>query len=88
MTLDEAIEILNLSYVKEAMRVFIEVFNKRQARWVKISIDPRDGLYYCSACHESIDIADGKETPLDRDIFYCPNCGAKMNGERKDGETE
>ena len=52
-----------------------------EGEWIKIN--PNNSLigeYYCSCCNSVIDIADGKETPLDREMYYCPNCGAKMKG--------
>ena len=52
-----------------------------KARWIKNNDDSLDGSYYCSHCHSAIDIATGKETPLDRGLAYCPNCGAKMDRE-------
>lgn len=52
-----------------------------KARWIKNNDDSLDGSYYCSHCHSVIDIATGKETPLDRGLAYCPNCGAKMDRE-------
>lgn len=45
--------------------------------WIKMYNNPVDGNYY--ECHHSIDIATGRETPIDRDFFYCPHCGAKMD---------
>ena len=37
------------------------------------------GTYYdCSACGESWTTIDG--TPLQNNMNYCPNCGAKMDG--------
>ncbi len=53
-----------------------------EGEWVKIN--PNNlliGEYYCSYCNSVIDIADGRETPLDREMYYCPNCGARMRGE-------
>lgn len=52
-----------------------------RGRWVKQNQDPLDGSFYCSACHEAIDIATGEETPIDRGLFFCPNCGADMRPE-------
>lgn len=52
-----------------------------EGEWIKIN--PNNSLigeYYCSCCNSVIDIADGKETPLDREMYYCPNCGSKMKG--------
>lgn len=55
----------------------------RHGQWLKANHDPLDGNYFCSICHDSVDIATGDETPIDRGLNYCPNCGAKMV---KDGE--
>lgn len=52
-----------------------------RGRWIKQNDDPLDGNFYCSACHSGIDIATGSETPIDRKMFFCPNCGADMREE-------
>lgn len=50
-----------------------------RGKWVKIHPKSRlDGEFYCPACRDVIDIATGKETPLDRGLNFCPNCGADM----------
>ena len=38
-----------------------------------------DGNYKCSECGEwySVDV-----TPIEAGMFYCPNCGADVGGER------
>lgn len=59
-----------------------EVKRKDNGKWIKMYNNPNDGNYYCTACHHSIDIATGRETPIARKFFYCPYCGAKM----EDGE--
>lgn len=51
-----------------------------RGRWIKQDDDPLDGNFYCSACNSRIDIATGLETPIDRGLFFCPNCGADMRG--------
>lgn len=48
-----------------------------------------EGAYHdehivCSACHSVWNIIDNDTERFD----YCPNCGAKMDGERKDGRDE
>ena len=48
------------------------------SEWVKKNENPLDGNYYCKHCGNGIDIADGSETPIDRGLFFCFNCGAKM----------
>lgn len=62
----------------------VDVQEIKHGEWIKMSNSPDDGNYYCSECYHSIDIATGRETPIDREFFYCPYCGAKMNG----GTTE
>lgn len=54
---------------------------KDRGHWVKIHNNELDGNYGCSVCNEVIDIADGRETPLDRGMNFCPNCGADLRGE-------
>ena len=65
-----------------AMDLYDADFRKQsEGEWIKIN--PNNlliGEYYCSCCNSVIDIADGKETPLDREMYYCPNCGSKMKG--------
>lgn len=62
-----------------------DVVEVRHGKWIKTYSDNKlDGNYYCSNCKNGIDIATGEETPIDRELYYCPNCGAKMDG--KDGE--
>lgn len=36
-------------------------------------------FYRCSACEEDIVLLDGE--PMDNWYNYCPNCGARMDGE-------
>lgn len=55
-----------------------DVQEVKHGKWIKTYNNPDDGNYYCSECHNCIDIATGRETPIDRDFFYCPHCGAKM----------
>lgn len=64
----------------DRQRAEIERSGKRKdnGKWVKIYNNPNDGNYYCTECHHSIDIATGRETPIDRQFFYCPYCGCKM----------
>ena len=52
----------------------------KHGEWIKMDIIPDDVDYYCSECRNFIDIATGRETPIDREFFYCPYCGAKMDG--------
>lgn len=58
----------------------VDVQEVKHGEWIKMCNNPDDGNYYCSECHDGINIATGRETPIDRDFFYCPHCGAKMDG--------
>ena len=55
-------------------------------RWL---YDSGSGKYFCSACDEYA-LSFRKDTLFGGDLYevcltdYCPNCGAKMDGERKD----
>ena len=58
-----------------------DVAEVRHGKWIKTYPDNRlDGDYYCSNCYAGVDIATGEETPIDRELYYCPNCGARMDG--------
>ena len=52
----------------------------KHSKWIKMYNNPDDGNYYCFECHHSIDIAARRKTPINRKFFYCPYCGAKMDG--------
>ena len=41
-----------------------------------------EGCYSCSACGNPWIIIDG--TPQDNEMYFCPNCGAKMDGDDND----
>ena len=57
----------------------------RHGRWNEESPDCLDGdsVYVCSVCGETWTLIEG--TPLDNNMHYCPNCGAKMDGGKEDG---
>ena len=42
--------------------------------------------YNCSAC--GMFAIEGRDGNFDRKTAYCPHCGAKMDGERKDNERK
>ena len=44
-----------------------------------------EGCYSCSACGNPWIIIDG--TPQDNEMYFCPNCGAKMDGGEQGNAT-
>ena len=59
----------------------VDVVEIKHGKWVKKYPQYKnDGIYRCSCCKNDIDIATGEETPIDRGFYYCPNCGAEMDG--------
>lgn len=61
-----------------------DVQGVKHGEWIKFyPKNAFDGSYYCSFCGHEQDIANGMITPLDIGFYYCPNCGAKMDGGKK-----
>lgn len=55
------------------------------AYWTTKRTWQHDGEIYCSACdHDAPTEGDYRQVKTN----YCPNCGAKMDGERKDGDRK
>ena len=54
----------------------------RRGRWLITPYTDYDDTYECSVCGHGWVFVEG--TPKENDANYCPNCGAKMRGE-KDG---
>ena len=58
--------------------------------WIEGNRRPKSGKFCCSVCHmDCYDIQPTRATGWKKRCrySYCPNCGAKMDGERK-GEEE
>ena len=51
--------------------------------WVLLDECANEGVY-CSVCHKKVYSANYANQKIKSN--YCPNCGAKMDGERKDRE--
>lgn len=60
----------------------VDVVEVRHGEWIEKD-DGWDGVMYtCSVCRCDWTTIDG--TPFENNMRYCPECGAKMDGERKD----
>ncbi len=53
----------------------------KHGRWIEW--DNYDGTYKCSVCGMDWDIIEG--TPQNNGMYYCPNCGARMDEVRENG---
>ena len=53
-------------------------------RWVQMEFWPGGGTWRCSECGYQVMFME--DTPYAKAMHYCPNCGAKMDGERREGE--
>ena len=60
----------------------VEFVPVKHGRWEEQEVYDGDIQYICSACGETWTLIDG--TPKDNNMFYCPNCGAQMDAERKE----
>lgn len=56
-----------------------DVVEVKHGRWKEVEWQFGDVYYDCSVCGESFCLIEG--TPTDNLYNYCPNCGAKMDGE-------
>lgn len=53
----------------------------KHGEWIKYRPENAlDGAYFCSTCFKEQKMADGTITPLDIGCYYCPHCGAIMDG--------
>jgi len=48
-------------------------------RWERVEDTEAD--WRCSACKSEVCLADNAVTPKGAELYFCPNCGAKMEGE-------
>ena len=65
----------------------VEVVHGRWLNWKGEPISPDDywRVHRCSECENEWEFAEALDTD-EVGWKYCPNCGAKMDGERKDNE--
>lgn len=63
-----------------------DVVEVKHGEWEEVDSTPKGQMFHCSVCHKTAyfpqptrDKTWKKQCPY----TYCPNCGAKMDGERK-----
>jgi predicted RNA-binding Zn-ribbon protein involved in translation (DUF1610 family) len=88
----DALDDSNDAYIKENERIKKQIAEleaqlpkEGEWQWLSSTYDrvPREMRYWCSVCHHEEITHNDKPWK-----HYCPNCGAKMDGERKDGERD
>ena len=77
----------DLPYKASVKRVLMQaptadVVEVRHGEWIEKDDGWGGVLYTCSACGCDWTTIDG--TPFENNMRYCPECGAKMDGERKE----
>lgn len=54
------------------------------AEWILFARDCCGRAFYCSNCRKSTTTDDFENTPLEREEYFCPRCGADMRGEQNE----
>lgn len=57
----------------------VDAVSVRHGRWETVEDWDGDEHYMCSECKAEYVLIDG--TPRDNEYLFCPNCGARMDGE-------
>lgn len=58
----------------------------KEGEWIEANTRPRSAQFYCSVCHRTCyDIQPTRDKAWTKRCRYqfCPNCGARMKGERR-----
>lgn len=63
-----------------------DVVEVRHGEWIEKDDGWGGVLYTCSVCDCDWTTIDG--TPFENNMRYCPECGAKMDGERRTEQCE
>ena len=78
-TMDKELESIIREEIIEDSEISVEYV--RHAKWVLIDECVNEGVY-CSNCHKKIYRAEYANQKVKSN--YCPNCGAKMDGDKFD----
>ena len=54
----------------------------RHGKWKPFDLTYGRSIYSCSVCEQTTEVQMCMEKPM---YAYCPNCGARMDGERREG---
>ena len=56
----------------------------KHAHWVLFDEDCVGRAFYCSNCRKVTTTDDFESSPLEREEYFCPRCGARMDGEQNE----
>lgn len=73
--------LLAIKSVIHCQSILKDVTKVIHGEWIRVDGDVGYSVYQCSKCEEKV-VLDNEGGVYD----YCPHCGAKMDGERKDEE--
>ena len=51
------------------------------AKWILFDKDKIGRVFHCSNCCKVTTTDDFENSPLEREEYYCPRCGARMDGD-------
>ncbi|WP_303834682.1 hypothetical protein [Ruminococcus flavefaciens] len=61
-----------------------DVQSVKCGKWILFDKDCCGRAFYCSNCRKVTTTDDFENTPLEREEYFCPRCGADMRGENND----
>lgn len=53
----------------------------KRAKWILFDKDCCGRAFYCSNCRKITTTDDFENTPLEREEYFCPKCGADMRND-------
>lgn len=53
----------------------------KHAKWILFAKDNVGRAFYCSNCRKATTTDDFENSPLEREEYFCPRCGARMDGD-------
>jgi len=81
--LDQKLPISDLQHEVNLIKA-ADIQPVKHGKWVLFASDCVGRAFYCSNCRKVTTTDDFENSPLEREEYYCPRCGADMRGEQND----